>query len=324
MSTTETPKALARPLIPQTPEVDAANALIARRRLKFRFMKHDSWENALFVHWPVDPAKVASMLPKGLEPDVVEDSAWVGLVLLTERGVSASSPFARRIVKPIDHYGANVRTYVQHNGVKGIFFFSLECTSVLASLGARLAGIPYFPARMWRKVDIERPLGVGGGKIGCYQVSSPPVKLGNQSQEQRKGNADGDDAVLEFSSERVGRFGGRSAGPSVTARWRVELGTSGKQEQVRELGRWFVERYSVYAAWPWGRGPILLRGDVQHKPWSLQPAALEELHAETLMAAAGFEGIGSLRNTGDTTSVEPHVCFSRGVGPIVFWMLEPA
>ncbi|CAE7731112.1 argG, partial [Symbiodinium sp. CCMP2456] len=89
-------------------EIAASQALIAQRRLKFRFMMHDAWENALFVHWPVPPEVVANLLPRGLEPDVLEGSAWVGLVLLTERGVSAAHPLGRAIVRPIDHLGANV------------------------------------------------------------------------------------------------------------------------------------------------------------------------------------------------------------------------
>ena len=36
--------------------------------------------------------------------------AWVGLVLLTERGVSSSHPLGRILVPPIDHLGANIRS----------------------------------------------------------------------------------------------------------------------------------------------------------------------------------------------------------------------
>jgi len=139
------------------------DVVIASRKLKFKFMQHSGWENALFVHWPVDPAIVADMLPQGLEPDILEGYAWLGLVLLTERGISAHHPLVRR-AGLIDHYGANVRTYVRRDGIAGIFFFSLECSSILASLGARVAGIPYCPASMSRTVDIDKPLLSAGDK----------------------------------------------------------------------------------------------------------------------------------------------------------------
>merc|ERR1712216_648946 len=81
-----------------------------------------------------------------------------GLVLLTERGVSVTPAAGRKVAPKVDHFGANVRTYVRRAGVPGIYFFSLECSSLAASIGARLAGIPYFFARMSRTVDIQKPL----------------------------------------------------------------------------------------------------------------------------------------------------------------------
>ena len=41
----------------------------------------------------------------------MDGSAWVGLVLLTERGVSSSHPLGRVLVPPIDHLGANIRDF---------------------------------------------------------------------------------------------------------------------------------------------------------------------------------------------------------------------
>lgn len=296
---------------------EAAEELIGKRRLRFRFMKHDAWENALFVHWPVEAAVVAALLPRGLEPDVLEGSAWVGLVLLTERGVSAHHPVGRWLVRPIDHQGANVRTYVRRGGVPGIFFWSLECSSLLASLGARLAGIPYFPARMARGVDVERPLAAaagGGGREGCAPAARGGAGGGCEARRQQQQE---EGFSFSFSSVRWRGFG-RPA--SVSARWRLRGGGGGEAlpERFLERARWFVERYSVYAAWPLGCGPLLLRGEVQHGPWAVQPAALEALDAEELLAAAGLP-----RLAGSPGAREPHVCFSRGVGPVEFWMLEP-
>lgn len=307
---------------------DAVEELISKRRLQFRFMKHDGWENALFVHWPVDPTVLAALLPRGLEPDILDETAWVGLVLLTERGVSAHHWLGRQLVPPVDHFGANVRTYVRRAGVPGIFFFSLECSSWLATLGARLGGIPYCPAWMQRSVDIERPLGApkrlpGSSSCGgclCFaaHTSSTGVK---ETEKEEEG------FTFQFSSTRLG-FGPFGRRPEVSASWQLRRNaaargepTDGKQEEeelFRARATWFIERYSVYAAFPWGSGPILLRGDVQHPPWHLLRAELVSLSAEPLLAAAGLPGL-----TKGPEAQEPHVCFSRGVAPVEFWMLEP-
>ena len=39
----------------------------------------------------------------------MDGTGWIGLVLLTERGVSSSHPLGRMLVPPIDHLGANIR-----------------------------------------------------------------------------------------------------------------------------------------------------------------------------------------------------------------------
>mmetsp|Transcript_54465 Transcript_54465/g.117914 ORF Transcript_54465/g.117914 Transcript_54465/m.117914 type:complete len:304 (+) Transcript_54465:41-952(+) len=293
---------------------ESIEKVIAGRRVRFRFMRHDSWENVLFVHWPVDPLVVAERLPRGLEPDLLDGKAWIGLVLLTERGVSAHASMLRRIVAPIDHIGANVRTYVRHNGIPGIFFWSLECSSVVASMGARLAGIPYFPARMWRSVDIASPLGLENGVKGCFEKSEPPMPCESNGTDAEV--KEGKDFVFRFSSVRAGF---RREPAFVTARWRCCPKAENGEAGFEEKAQWFCERYSVYAAWPAGRGPLLLRGDVQHRPWPIQAASLVDLKAGSLLAAAGLPDPAG----GGPGGPNPHVCFSRGVGPIEFWIPEP-
>eukprot|EP00408_Alexandrium_pacificum_P045788 CAMPEP_0171258006 /NCGR_PEP_ID=MMETSP0790-20130122/54150_1 /TAXON_ID=2925 /ORGANISM="Alexandrium catenella, Strain OF101" /LENGTH=281 /DNA_ID=CAMNT_0011726157 /DNA_START=24 /DNA_END=870 /DNA_ORIENTATION=- len=280
-------------------------------------MKHDAWENALFVHWPVDPAFLAAHLPQGLEPDIHEGQAWVGLVLLTERGVLR---IGRKLVPPIDHIGANVRTYVRRGDVPGIFFWSLECSSVLASIGARLAGIPYFPATMRRTVDVERPVSVPGARgssDGCLQPQRGTCEGAAAGGAGDSNQQAGDGFVFDFASQRSGL---RARRPTVSARWRLaaEAESAEERDVFHARARWFVERYSVYAAWPWGRGPVLLRGDVQHPSWTVQPAVLEKLEAAPLLEAAGLQGVCD-----GPEAQKPHVCFSRGAGPVEFWMLEP-
>eukprot|EP00746_Dinoflagellata_sp_MGD_P018058 gnl/MRDRNA2_/MRDRNA2_141816_c0_seq1.p1 gnl/MRDRNA2_/MRDRNA2_141816_c0~~gnl/MRDRNA2_/MRDRNA2_141816_c0_seq1.p1 ORF type:complete len:304 (-),score=43.67 gnl/MRDRNA2_/MRDRNA2_141816_c0_seq1:23-934(-) len=291
---------------------EAIDTVIAKRRLRFRFMKHEKWENALFVHWPVDPLEMEKMLPKHLVPDLFNGTAWVGLVLLTERGVGPGGSlleFVRYALK-VDHLGANVRTYVRRRegagrggtGDPGIYFFSLECSSAFAAFGARVAGIPYFFSSMSRSITPAVPSGGSPGSNG-----TTPAADSNQVSK------------YEFSSTRLScwSFLFRQA-PDVSAKWSTKLPVkeSGSEaEGWEERARWFVERYSVYAAFPLGNGPFTLRGDVTHPKWPLEHVELEELNAAPLLLAAGFSPKVLL--------TEPHVCFSPGVGPIEFWMLEP-
>ena len=79
---------------------DAVHALWRRHGLPFQrggrpapFMRHVRWRESLFMHWEVDPAILAHLLPGGLQPDLSFDGkAYVGLVLLTEEGVAPALP----------------------------------------------------------------------------------------------------------------------------------------------------------------------------------------------------------------------------------------
>lgn len=49
----------------------------------------------------------------------------------------------------------NVRTYVTHNDIPGVYFFSLDAEKIMPVLGARMATIPYYKARMERRPHDE-------------------------------------------------------------------------------------------------------------------------------------------------------------------------
>jgi uncharacterized protein YqjF (DUF2071 family) len=106
------------------------------------------WLDLLFAHWPVDANSLAALLPAGLELDLRDGEAWLGIVPFTmadvaPRGIPALGRLSR-------FPEINVRTYVRHNGSPGIHFLSLDAASRLTVEGARrVFHLPYFHARMW-------------------------------------------------------------------------------------------------------------------------------------------------------------------------------
>ncbi|GAC1544649.1 MAG: YqjF family protein [Acidimicrobiales bacterium] len=96
------------------------------------------------------------MLPPSLTPDLFEGKAWVGLV-----------PFAMQRLRPMiggrsvpmpggveSFTEVNVRTYVRGPRGPGVWFSSLDATSVLAVGVARLAwALPYRRAEVEASVD---------------------------------------------------------------------------------------------------------------------------------------------------------------------------
>ena len=114
------------------------------------------WERLTFLHWQFDPARVQRLLPDGLEADLLDGAAWVGLVPFFMHVATASGsqvPWVSRFCE------TNVRTYVRDAaGRAGIWFFSLDAARLGAVAVARTTyRLPYF----WSAMDITE----GAGEI---------------------------------------------------------------------------------------------------------------------------------------------------------------
>ena len=102
------------------------------------------WQELAYVHWQYDPSVVQALLPKGLEVDTFDGSAWVGLIPFSMRNISFPGTPA------IPYLGSfpevNVRTYVKKDGIPGVWFFSLDVSRFLPALVARAS---YFLPYCW-------------------------------------------------------------------------------------------------------------------------------------------------------------------------------
>ncbi len=109
------------------------------------------WRELLFLHWDFAPDLVQNLLPDGLRIDTFEGRAYVGLVPFRMEQVRPHwLPNLGRFGRFYDRFAElNARTYVVHDGVPGVWFFSLDAASALATMAARTwFGLPYFKARI--------------------------------------------------------------------------------------------------------------------------------------------------------------------------------
>lgn len=111
-----------------------------------------TWADLTFVHWAVDPERVAPLLPPGTRPDVIGGATYVGLIPFAMRGAG----FGRGPAIPWlgSFLETNVRLYsVDDEGRHGVVFRSLEASRLGVSLGARLAfATPY----TWAEMSLRR------------------------------------------------------------------------------------------------------------------------------------------------------------------------
>jgi uncharacterized protein len=112
------------------------------------------WRDLLFLHWSFPIEIVRRVVPPVLSIDAWEGRAWVSVIPFLMRDVRVS-PMPSGL--GLNFYETNVRTYVQHDGVPGIYFFSLEASSLLSVRAARFGwGLPYFHADMMSTRDGDR------------------------------------------------------------------------------------------------------------------------------------------------------------------------
>jgi hypothetical protein len=102
------------------------------------------WRDVGFFHWPVDPDTVAATLPDRLSVDTYDGRAYLGIV-----------PFRMTDIRPrgspigLSFGELNLRTYVEADGVPGVYFYNLDADDAIGVRIARtLFQLPYYRARM--------------------------------------------------------------------------------------------------------------------------------------------------------------------------------
>jgi len=120
-----------------------------------RAVMKQGWYDLAYIHYRYKVEEVARILPPGLEVDVCDGSAWVGLIPFSMRGIGVPG------LPGVPYLGSfpevNVRTYVRRNGIPGVWFCSLDINRLLPTIVARTTyTLPYcFGKATHRKVDDE-------------------------------------------------------------------------------------------------------------------------------------------------------------------------
>jgi uncharacterized protein YqjF (DUF2071 family) len=97
---------------------------------------HQTWENLLFLHWPVSENAIRPLIPADLEIDTFHGQAWIGI---TPFEVSNLRLLSLPAMPGLESFlELNVRTYVRHRNVPGIWFLSLDASKFIPSVAARL------------------------------------------------------------------------------------------------------------------------------------------------------------------------------------------
>jgi uncharacterized protein YqjF (DUF2071 family) len=144
------------------------------------WMLGQTWQDLLFAHWRVNADALRRLVPAALTVEEHDGSAWLAITPFVLTGFRFRGTLPLPVVSSFPEL--NVRTYVTAEGKPGIWFFSLDTSSLLAVEGARRTyKLPYFHARMsvdrvdpsCSRVPTDRPGSRQSRRPGRSSASSP-------------------------------------------------------------------------------------------------------------------------------------------------------
>ncbi len=208
-----------------------------------------SWNDALFAHFPIDPLTLRRLVPEALTLDLYDGVAWLTI-----------SPFCISHLRPSgvpplpglsSFPQVNLRTYVTMQGKPGLFYFSADVANLSAVWFARI----FFRMQYW-----QSKIQISGATIRAHNPAERTIRV------------------------RCSRLHGPAAldGP---VKFDAAYSPEGKIERARRgsLDEFLTERYCVYS---WNRRKFY-RTEVHHQPWPLQRASVE-IRANTIAEPLGL------------------------------------
>ncbi|MBY0405487.1 MAG: DUF2071 domain-containing protein [Cyanobacteria bacterium] len=197
---------------------------------------HQTWEHLLFAHWPIAPEVIQEKLPQGLDVDVYDNTAWLAVV-----------PFQLSfMVNGLHLTGVkicftelNLRTYVKHQGRRGVYFFCLDASD-------------------WFSVEMARCF----FHLNYFNANSSLVPIKRNTGQTVEGSHF---PSFYFQSQRKDKRGNPTG-------IHIQYGPTGPVQRSvpGSLVHFLTEQYRLFSV---DANGIIRTAQIDHEPWPLQPAA---------------------------------------------------
>jgi uncharacterized protein len=137
---------------------------------------YQQWHNTVFLHWKVPAQKIEALLPPNLKVDLIDDSAWISLAAFEVKKMRIQNLPALPYISNFKEI--NVRTYVTHNGIKGIYLFSIETDKLIEVLRTRLfLGLPYIHSAIKKTSDYISTFNMNNNNYVDISYATPKVPV---------------------------------------------------------------------------------------------------------------------------------------------------
>lgn len=109
---------------------------------KGKWIYYQEWNKALFLHWKVPIEILRELVSEKLNIDTLEGNAYVSLVAFTMEKIRPRNLPSLSFIS--DFAEINLRTYIENDNKKGVYFLNIEAEKSLSAFIARqLSGLPY-------------------------------------------------------------------------------------------------------------------------------------------------------------------------------------
>jgi uncharacterized protein len=116
---------------------------------KGNWIYYQEWNSALFLHWVVPFELLRKYVPSNLSIDTFEGNCYISLVAFTMEKIRPR--FLPSIAYISDFHEINVRTYIDIDNKKGVYFLNIEAGKIISAFIAKtISGLPYEKAEISR------------------------------------------------------------------------------------------------------------------------------------------------------------------------------
>lgn len=110
---------------------------------------YQEWNNALFLHWKIPVEIIRKLVPEKLNIDTFDGFAYVSLVAFTMQKIRPKNLPAIKFISDFDEI--NLRTYIDNDNKKGVYFLNIEAEKYLSTfIAKKLSGLPYEKSNIQR------------------------------------------------------------------------------------------------------------------------------------------------------------------------------
>lgn len=116
---------------------------------KSNWAYYQEWNRVLFFHWVVPFEQLRKCVPTNLNLDTFDGNCYISLVAFTMEKIRPKFLPAIGCVSNFDEI--NIRTYVEKDDKKGVYFLNIEAAKTISVLIAKvISGLPYEKAKINR------------------------------------------------------------------------------------------------------------------------------------------------------------------------------